>query len=387
MSRFHSHINTAEKIISNYDGGSPFHLFLKQFFSADRKYGSRDRKAIADYCYSFYRVARAFRHEAVAEIIKKGLFLTRQTPVDALDADLNSRIGLSDEDKLSFLGIQPADIFPFHDSLSSQIDQKSFCLSHLRQPDLFLRIRPGRREQVLQKLGDASLSFQMKGEDCISLPPNTPIHDVLDMDAEVVVQDMNSQRVMAPFLNMFPKPASGILSVWDCCAGSGGKSILLHDSRRGGMDITATDIRKNILFNLEKRCQRAGVSLKSAYVYDAAAVKPPAGAFDVIICDVPCSGSGTWSRTPEQLHFFKESMIVEFAFRQEQILDHVLHALAPGGVILYITCSVFAEENEKLVAATAEKKSLRILHEEYFRGYDQRADTLYAAALQRQVRV
>src|SRR5690606_27157702 len=114
------------------------------------------------------------------------------------------------------------------------------------------------------------------------------------------------------------------LSVWDCCAASGGKSILAKDILKN-IQLTVSDIRKSILINLEKRFASAGIKAYTAKVADLTdpsfSHSPLApserfsragthhSAFDLIICDAPCSGSGTWARTPEQLYNWTEARL------------------------------------------------------------------------------
>src|SRR5690606_4550002 len=109
------------------------------------------------------------------------------------------------------------DIFPWKDQLSEGIDHSIFSASHLQQPYLFLRIRPGNEEIVTNKLAAANISFNAINKHCISLNNATKIDDVIEIDKEAVVQDLNSQRISAffPFVkNDHP------LNVWDCCAAS-----------------------------------------------------------------------------------------------------------------------------------------------------------------------
>ncbi|MFN2440108.1 MAG: Fmu (Sun) domain-containing protein, partial [Chitinophagaceae bacterium] len=101
--------------------------------------------------------------------------------------------------------------------------------------------------------------------------------------------------------------------------------------------------------------------------------------FDLIICDAPCTGSGTWSRTPEQLYFFKEEKIEYYAGLQKKIAVNAIKALKKGGHLLYITCSVFKKENENIVEYLQQNTSLQLKSMRYFKGYDKQADTLFTA--------
>ncbi|MBI3883864.1 MAG: hypothetical protein HY305_06580 [Sphingobacteriales bacterium] len=102
---------------------------------------------------------------------------------------------------------------------------------------------------------------------------------------------------------------------------------------------------------------------------------------DIILCDVPCSGSGTWSRTPEQLCFFKESEIERYSIRQKQIISNVIPSLKENGLLIYITCSVFAKENEGVVSFLQEKFNLKVLQQEILKGYNKKADSMFVAIL------
>ena len=177
-----------------------------------------------------------------------------------------------------------------------------------------------------------------------------------------------------------------IKTVWDCCAASGGKSILANDVL-GDIQLTVSDVRENILFNLKKRFVAAGINNYKSFIADLTNPKQPVSAesFDLIIADVPCSGSGTWSRTPEQLYYFEPAKIDEYAKLQKAILKNVINALKPGGYFLYITCSVFKKENEHAIDFLQENFNLKTLKMELLKGYELKADSMFAALLQKQL--
>jgi 16S rRNA (cytosine967-C5)-methyltransferase len=94
-------------------------------------------------------------------------------------------------------------------------------------------------------------------------------------------------------------------------------------------------------------------------VLDATAVGASEAPFDLILCDVPCSGTGTLARNPEIRHRLKPEEFVRQAARQREILRGALGRLAPGGRLVYATCSLEPEENEQVVQAVAAESGMR----------------------------
>jgi 16S rRNA (cytosine967-C5)-methyltransferase len=98
---------------------------------------------------------------------------------------------------------------------------------------------------------------------------------------------------------------------------------------------------------------------------------------------VPCSGSGTWARTPEQLHFFSKKKIDEYSILQQKIVSNAIEYLDEKGYLLYITCSVFKKENEENVAFIQKNLNLQLIKSQYLKGYEMQGDTLFAALFRR----
>lgn len=345
---------------------------------------------ISHLCYCSFRTTGLFCYEAPEERILKGLFLCSEEPssfLEKLKPAWNAAVTLPLEKKLELLSATGnlAGLFPFPDELSDDIDVKEFAASLLVQPDLFLRVRPGQKTAVLRKLEHAGLPFQEIDEMSLALPNSSKVESVLELDKEAVVQDLSSQRV-GEFMQLARQSTSGPLQVWDCCAASGGKSIMAYDIDPA-VKLTVSDIRESILANLRKRFERAGIRKYSSFIADLVTTNTQSPISNIqylmIIADVPCSGSGTWGRTPEQLAFFDQREISKYAERQKAIIGNVGQRLQPGGYLLYITCSVFKRENEEVIAHCLAKQGLQLVKMEWLKGYDKKADTLFAALLQK----
>lgn len=332
----------------------------------------------------------------VEERILAGLFLCSPEPNEVLaqlKPEWNEQANMPLAEKYSLLnGMIDASthplqaVFPWKDSLSEGIDYPAFLESFFIQPDLFLRVRPGMWDAVTKKLQEAAISFTATGENCLALPNTTKADKVLDINKEAVVQDYSSQQV-GLFLRRALEgynttTAQQAPSIWDCCAGSGGKSIMAYDLA-APINLTVSDIRESILANLQKRFEEAGISKYTSFTADLSDPQALQGTqlplFDVVMADVPCTGSGTWSRTPEQLYFFEPTAVEEYSKRQRLIVQRAIPYVKPGGHFLYITCSVFRKENEAIVEFIRENSNLQLVQQELLTGYHKKADTLFAA--------
>ncbi|MDQ6904312.1 MAG: Fmu (Sun) domain-containing protein, partial [Bacteroidota bacterium] len=94
---------------------------------------------------------------------------------------------------------------------------------------------------------------------------------------------------------------------------------------------------------------------------------------------VPCTGSGTWARTPEQLSFFHKKEIDKYVLLQRNIIKNAVPQLKKNAHLLYITCSVFKKENEENVSFIEKNLRLKLVKMNYLKGYKMQADTLFAA--------
>jgi len=388
----HSYLRSSVEILGEYKGGEPFASFLKKYFGRNKKFGSKDRKHVSHLCFCYFRLGKALLDISTEERILIGLFLCSDAPNEMLEhlkPDWNKEIGLPVKRKLLIVdyscppGSQALlinHVFPWQEELSDGINHEKFCESFFTQPDLFLRLRPGCRNVVKTKLSQRGIDFSEISSTCLSLRNASRIENIVELDKEAVVQDLNSQ-LTGEFLKSFKflpdsdqKPG-----VWDCCAGSGGKSLMLYDIDQN-VELTVSDVRDSILVNLKKRFSKAGIKNYNSFVADLAQnnLQHRTSNFELIICDAPCTGSGTWSRTPEQLYFFDDK-IDRYSALQKKIVSNVIPRLRKNGYLLYITCSVFKKENEEVVEFIQSDSKLDLMKMELLKGYDKKADTMFIA--------
>lgn len=153
----------------------------------------------------------------------------------------------------------------------------------------------------------------------------------------VELQDAASQAVIEAL------PLRDGDRVLDYCAGGGGKTLAM--AARDGVRVWAHDANPRRMTDIPARALRAGVAIKMTDCRDMA--KP----YDLILTDVPCSGSGSWRRDPQGKWALTPARLAETVAVQAEILDRVAPMLAPQGTLAYATCSLLREENEAQIAA------------------------------------
>ncbi len=392
MSYIHKHILVVEKLINGYKSSLPFSVYLKDYFSKNKKHGSKDRKSITHIAYTYFRLGNGIADKDFNTRMLVAIYLSNdKMPIYAAELvaasfindwpiEISDRIEIVKREYPSF---NLEDLLPFPTTeLSAGINVNSFIQEHFFQPKLFARIRPEKKAIVLNKLQAADIIYNLIGENCLAFSNATSLETILKLNEEIVIQDYSSQKVATIFEHISNKGVA--LKVWDCCAASGGKSILINDSIPN-LSLTVSDIRASIIANLKERFKRAGIKDFTSFVANSLDSKSlPKNKFDIVIADVPCTGSGTWGRTPEYLSTFNKNTIAEFAERQKQIITNIATSVETKGYLIYITCSCLKAENEEVISYFQNKNpNYTLLHQTILEGYNHSADTMYAAILRR----
>jgi 16S rRNA (cytosine967-C5)-methyltransferase len=195
------------------------------------------------------------------------------------------------------------------------------------------------------------------------------------------IQDYSSQQVV-PFLN--PRKGSVIV---DACAGAGGKALHLAAWMQNRGFIKALDIDEYKLKELEKRAKRASAEIITTQKLGKNGPIPLAlhEVADYLLLDVPCSGTGVIRRNPDAKWKLSPEFIQDLVLTQRHILTEYQKMLKPGAAMLYATCSILPDENERQVAWFLKEieigKSFTLLKEKRIMPQDQGFDGFYMALL------
>lgn len=183
--------------------------------------------------------------------------------------------------------------------------------------------------------------FGALSEDCIRLTNPTPVASLPGFQEGLVsVQDEAAQ--LASTL-MDAQRATHVL---DACAAPGGKSCHLKE-RYPHIDLTSRDIDIKRLGKVRENADRLGLS----FTIEAAPDTPGDVKYDFILADAPCSGSGVIRRHPDIKALRTREDLMQFHEQQLKILRNLWMELKPGGQLLYVTCSIFDQENDDTIAS------------------------------------
>lgn len=379
-------IKQGASILELYQGSPPLSLYLKAYFKSNKRFGRRDRAEISQVIFSYFRAGQLRLMLSQTQAIAAGFYLSNHCePIDL--ETINSLLGkgakltqvASAQVKLEqlshWLGESEPQLLPALE-LSNEIDHKAWQLDFLTQPHTFLRVLKD-QPSVFEELKEHDIDYLAISEQCIRVPANSKLNEFNTLKrGAFYIQDYASQSV-ASYMDAGPDE-----HWWDACAGGGGKSLLFMD-RNPHTHLMASDVRKAVLQNHNKRLQHHGFAAVPTKVINLSKPieAPIDGLFDGIILDVPCTGSGTWARNPERAAYFDQELLRGFVQQQKRLIENAIQWLRPGGTLLYITCSVFKDENEGQVQYLCETLGFSLSQQETLTGFEYNADHLFVARL------
>jgi 16S rRNA (cytosine967-C5)-methyltransferase len=179
---------------------------------------------------------------------------------------------------------------------------------------------------------------------------------------KVVIQDEASQLVAALVAsasalgNSFEQPPTGRLRILDCCAAPGGKTLAITDHNPNA-SVAAIEIHPHRARLMQRVLSKSHSATSIPVVIADARHLPTSSLFDRVLVDVPCSGTGTLARNPEIKWRLTHDGLNELQSLQIAILHSAMNQVAPGGTVIYSTCSLEREENEDVIEQVLEGNS------------------------------
>lgn len=384
-------MNQVIDILRNYDFTVPLSVHLKQYFKSNKKIGSSDRKILRALVYHYFRLGKAQDHWNYKEGIVYGHFICQTEPDEFITHWLPQLTPFNPDDTkknrqakwemlqslLPWLTFEK--VFPFKAWLSEKVDFPTYTKSLFEQPSVYFYAFSNHVKPLVDVLKDRNTPFTQFKDNCFSVPAETGLNEIEEASNEsLIVQDISVQEAIQDL-----KPSENE-KWWDACAGAGGKSILLK-YQQPNLKIWLSDNRGSMLKNLEERFQKLGLTHYQTHKWDLVQEKPTfiPEPMNGIILDVPCSGSGTWARTPERIFTVNKSDLKAFQEKQIRLAESTYTYLEKGGLLIYLTCSVFRTENEEVVNELSNKAELEWLSSDYFLGCKRKAETIFRAILRK----
>ncbi len=371
---------------------------VEKVLKRDKRWGSRDRKFIAETIYEMVRWKRLYNEIAgtkghyTAENLWKNFavfaVLKGYTLPDwkqFIDTPVRKIKGRFDEllkerkfkesipDWLDELGVS---------ELGEKWDDEIHALN--QQAKVILRVNTLKTNKIkLQKdlLGEGVETMILK--DYPNALELVVRKNVFTTDAfkngHFEVQDASSQLV-APYLDV-----KGGMRVIDACAGAGGKSLHLASLMDNKGQIIALDIYANKLKELKRRAKRNGVhNVETRPILNSKTIKKLRGSADRVLIDAPCSGLGVLKRNPDAKWKLQPEFLENIKKIQAEILEDYSKLVKVGGKLVYATCSIFPSENEEQVKKFLKNhKEYKFVSESKVSPYQTGYDGFYMALLER----
>ncbi|WP_432450194.1 RsmB/NOP family class I SAM-dependent RNA methyltransferase [Aliiroseovarius marinus] len=379
-------VAAAIEVLDDYLSGTPAEQALTGWARAHRFAGSKDRAAIRDHVFDALRrlrSSRALGGGADGRATMIGLLRGYDIEPDSLfTGEGHAPLPLSTEERADVRGLTRAEALDIPDWLIAQIDDSlgaqadEICERLRHRAPVFLRVNAARTsrdemQQALASQGILTRPVQLSPMALEVTENPRKINGTIEyQDGLIELQDAASQAVIE-LLDITPG-----MRVLDFCAGGGGKALAMAAR---GADVVAHDIAPGRMKDLPARAERAGVRIQCV---DGQALKR-AGAFDLVLADAPCSGSGSWRRAPHGKWLLSAQKLDKVLEIQQEILSQLPNFCADTGEIAYATCSFLRAENQDQVSQfQSANPAWQVLSDRQFTPLDG-ADGFYVARLKR----
>ncbi|MEY4697094.1 MAG: hypothetical protein RIT14_1522 [Pseudomonadota bacterium] len=343
-------MQAAIEVLDRVLAGANAEMVLTNWGRANRYAGSGDRAAVRDIVYDALRCRRSFAALGGAEtgrgLVLGGLRDAGRDPAEWFTGLGHAPVALTEgEEGRVPEGAEALDCpawleAELRDSLGAEFAPVLAALR--RRAPVFLRVNLARTTRAA-----AVAALAAEGVEAVAHPLAASALEVVAgarrvaqtrtwAEGLVELQDAASQAVV----EMLPlQPGMRVL---DLCAGGGGKTLAM--AGRARLDLYAHDAEPRRMADLPARAERAGVAVQRIERPEARAP------YDLVLTDVPCSGSGSWRRDPQGKWALTAKRLAALQVLQAEIMDRAAAMVAPGGILAYATCSLLARENGAQVA-------------------------------------
>lgn len=368
--RFGGRIQAAIEILHDViEQHTPATEALRDWGKAHRFAGSKDRAAIGGLVHDALRrkssVAWRMNDDGARALVLGTLIWAWGESLEAIDTaieeDDHSPMPITPEEKAFLEGSRDLETAPewiqadipewVWPSFENNYGENAVAEGQrlLKRPPLDLRVNKLKttRAEALEELAEFNPVACELSPNGIRIKAGTALDRLPNIQAEPVfltggieIQDEGSQLVA---LLVDAQPGE---KIFDYCAGGGGKTLALAGDMAGEGKIFAYDIDKRRLAPLYQRAQRAGaenVNMCPPPITKWGKLKKK---MDRVLIDAPCSGSGTWRRKPDAKWRLSPETLEVRLKEQHTVLNEAKIYVKPGGLMFYVTCSMFAEENE-----------------------------------------
>ena len=335
----------AEILEAVFEDKQPADKIINAYLRERRYIGSKDRRFIVEKVWDVIRHRRRLCFEAKSAEVRKMLLVYLKDEDEDLifGADEYALPALSKSEK-NWLKALPEEVYPWDVELETpkwlcdKIGNEALlrAMNTTAPADLRINTAYG-RDEVLAKLRGEGIFLAktpyspigIRSEDRVNLN-----NCMAYQNGEVDVQDEASQ-LAAILCDARPE-----LEIMDYCAGAGGKTLTMLYLMRNKGKIFVHDVNWGRLEAIKDRALRLGAK-EFEVVKDLADAE-----YDLFILDVPCSGSGTWRRSPDAKFRLSPEKLSEIIATQRQVLDKAYKHTKRGGRIVYMTCSILEDENQ-----------------------------------------
>lgn len=325
------------------EGGAPADVIFAEAMRARRYAGSKDRRAIRELVYAAIRAVRSVPDSGRAAMLA---LADQDAELAALfDGAPYAPAAIGPEEPRAELGLAAPALIDLFDPLIGAAEHAAM----LTRAPLDLRANRAKIDRAaLAELLGAGEAIAGTADGVRLAPEFAAVQHPAFADGLFEVQDAASQLAAEAV-----GAADGMVIV-DLCAGAGGKTLALAAAAPGAR-IIACDINRARLQQLGPRAGRAGAANIETRLLnpgqESAMLSDLLGQADAVIIDAPCSGSGTWRRSPELRWRLTPQRLARHRAEQAALLAIGATLVRPGGVLIYATCSVLAAEGRDQIAA------------------------------------